>query len=84
MCLAQGHNAVTLVRLEPQPLYLETSSLPLNHSTPFNQYQEHVTQMQVITPCRRQLKTPILSRNVDQKSLQTEFSIGICRHTGDK
>ena len=27
------------------------------------------------TPGRRQLKTPILSRNVDQKSLETEFSI---------
>ena len=37
-----------------------------------------------ITPGRRQSKTPILSRNVDQKSLETEFSITICRHTGDK
>ena len=37
-----------------------------------------------ITPGRRQSKTPILSRNVDQKSLETEFSIAICRHTGDK
>ena len=27
---------------------------------------------------------PILSRNVDQKSLETEFFIAICRHTGDK
>ena len=27
---------------------------------------------------------PILLRNVDQKSLETEFSIPICRHTGDK
>ena len=27
---------------------------------------------------------PILSRNVDQKSLETEISIAICRHTGDK
>ena len=36
------------------------------------------------TPGRRQSKTPILSRNVDQKSLEAEFSIGICRHTGDK
>ena len=31
-------------------------------------------------PGRRQSKTPILSRNVDQKSLETEFSIAICRH----
>ena len=36
------------------------------------------------TPGRRQSKTPILSRNVDQKSLEIEFSIAICRHTGDK
>ena len=27
---------------------------------------------------------PILSRNVDQESLETEFSIAICHHTGDK
>ena len=37
-----------------------------------------------ITPGRRQSKTPILSRNLDQNSLETEFSIAICRHTGDK
>ena len=37
-----------------------------------------------ITPGRRQSKTPTLSRNVDQKSLETEFSIAICRHTGNK
>ena len=36
------------------------------------------------TPGRRQSKTPILSRNVDKKSLETEFSIAICRHIGDK
>ena len=29
----------------------------------------------VHTPGRWQLKTPILSRNVDQKSLETEFSV---------
>ena len=38
----------------------------------------------VITLGRRQSKTPILSRSVDQKSLETEFSIAICRHTDDK
>ena len=27
---------------------------------------------------------PLLSRNVDQRSLETEFLIAICRHTGDK
>ena len=38
----------------------------------------------VTTPGWRISKTPILSRNVDQKSLETEFLIAICRHTGDK
>ena len=33
---------------------------------------------------RLQSKRPILSRNIDQKSLETEFLIAICRHTGDK
>ena len=37
-----------------------------------------------ITPDRRQLKTLILSTNVDQNSLETEFSIAICQPTGDK
>ena len=36
------------------------------------------------TPDRRQLKALRLSRNVDQKLLETEFSIAICRLTGDK
>ena len=36
-----------------------------------------------VAPDRRQLKTLILSTNVDQKSLETEFSIAICRPTGD-
>ena len=38
----------------------------------------------LITLGRRQSKTPILSRNVDQKSLETEFTIAICGHAGDK
>ena len=37
-----------------------------------------------LTPGRRQSKTLILATNVDQKSLETEFSIVICRPTGDK
>ena len=37
-----------------------------------------------IAPDRRQSKTLILSMNVDQKSLETEFFIAICRPTGDK
>ena len=38
----------------------------------------------VNTPGRWQSKTPILLRNVDQKSIETVFLIAICRHTGDK
>ena len=34
MCLAQGHNAVTPVRLEPAALCLESSTLPLSHCAP--------------------------------------------------
>ena len=39
-----------------------------------------------LTPDRRQSKTLILSTNVhvDQKSLETEFSIVICRRNADK
>ena len=33
---------------------------------------------------RRQSKTLILSMNVDHTSLETEFSIAICRLTSDK
>ena len=36
------------------------------------------------TPDKRQSKTPILSRNVDQKSIETALSIVICRQCGDK
>ena len=42
------------------------------------------TSLSVLTPGRRQSKMQILSRNVDQKLLETEFLIAICRHTGDK
>ena len=38
----------------------------------------------VLTLDRRQSKTLILTTNVDQKSLETEFSIAFCRPTGDK
>ena len=35
MCLAQGHKAVTPVRLKTlQPLHLESSTLPLSHCAP--------------------------------------------------
>ena len=36
------------------------------------------------TPGRGQSKTPILLRNVDQKSIETVFFIAICRPAGDK
>ena len=36
------------------------------------------------TPGRHQSKTLILSINIDKKSLETEFSIAICRQIGDK
>ena len=36
------------------------------------------------TPGRRQSKTLVLATNVDKKSLETEFSIAICRPIGDK
>ena len=38
----------------------------------------------VPTPDRRRSKTSILLKNIDQKSLETEFSIDICRPNGDK
>ena len=38
-------------------------------------------QTDIITPDRRQSKTLIISRNVDQQSLETEFSNVICRLT---
>ena len=55
----------------------------------FGSQVEHFTtgplRSSISTPGRRQLKTPILSRNVYQKSLETElFLIAICRQCGDK
>ena len=41
-------------------------------------------QIHITTPGRWQFEKSILSTNVDQKSLETEFSIAICRPTGDK
>ena len=43
-----------------------------------------IFQKTAYTPGRRQSKTPKLSRNADQKSIETVFSIVICRHIGDK
>ena len=52
----------------------------------FSKFQNVAKKISVtiLTPGRRQSKTPTLSRNVDQKSIETVFSIAICRHTGDK
>ena len=36
MCLAQGHIAVTPVRLDLRPLGLESSTLPLSHCSPLS------------------------------------------------
>ena len=38
----------------------------------------------VITVDRRQSKMLILSTNIDQKPLETVFSIAMCRQSGDK
>ena len=46
--------------------------------------QKLVSSKLVNTPGRGQSKKPILSMNVDQKSIETVFSIAICRPTGDK
>ena len=40
--------------------------------------QSSVISQPVITPGRRQSKTPILSGNIDQKSIETVFLIAIC------
>ena len=37
-----------------------------------------------LTPYRQRSKTLILSTNVDQKSLETEFSVAICHPNGDR
>ena len=41
-------------------------------------------RISVITPYRRQSKSLILSTNIDQKLIKTEFSIAIYRQLGDK
>ena len=43
-----------------------------------------ISWIRINKPGRRQWKTLILSTNVDQKSLETGFSIAVCRPTGDK
>ena len=54
----------------------KTGSLGENEGKFFSHY--------INTPGRRQSKTPILSMNENQKSIETVFSIAICRPTGDK
>ena len=46
--------------------------------------QKQKYQLYRNTPGKRQSKMPILSRNVDKKLLETEFSIAICRQSDNK
>ena len=62
---------------------LKMTRLPLNDHSVFNCIK-CVTIISNITPGRRQSQTVIPSTNVDQKSLETEFSNAICRSIGDK
>ena len=50
------------------------------HSLSFGVHYPHT----ILTPGRRQLKTSIQSTEVDQKLLETEFTIAICCQSGDK
>ena len=87
MCLAQGHKAVPSVRLEPatpRSWVKHSTTEPLRSKIPDEMQQYAAFQQDCFTPGRRQSKTSILSMNVDQKSIETVFSIAICCHTGDK
>ena len=72
---------MTPVRLEPATLRSR-----VKHSTtePLRSRAAGNINHLFPTPDRRQSKTLIVSTNVDQKSLETEFAIAICRPTGDK
>ena len=48
------------------------------------EYSAYRMAIFVTTPDRRLTKTLLQSTNVDQKSLETEVSIAICRKTSDK
>ena len=55
----------------------------------FNRNMKYVNNFQIFsvsinTPDMWQWKTIILSTNVDQRSLEAEFSIDVCCPTGDK
>ena len=43
MSLAQGHNAVTLVRLKPVALGRESSTIPLSHCIPIFSFKPFYT-----------------------------------------
>ena len=47
-------------------------------------YSKAVFEKSIGKPGRQQSKTLILSTNVDKNSLETEFSIAICRPIDDK
>ena len=65
----------SLVRHKDATPDLKSSVLPLSHCAPRRSNN---------TPDRWLSKTLILSSIVDQKSSETEFSIAICRQSGDK
>ena len=44
----------------------------------------YIFSVSINTPDRQQSKTLILSTNVDQRLLETEFSIAVCHPTGNK
>ena len=75
MCLAQGHNTVMPIRLEPS-----VSSQALYHCAP--------KIVDLPGPITRRVggnrKRYQRSTNADQKSIETVFLIVICRQCGDK
>ena len=58
--------------------------MQMSCSTTRGLFGKNGNSKRVNTPGRRQSKTSILSTNIDQKSLETDFLIAICRLTGDK
>ena len=51
MCLAQGHSAVTLLRLKSGPLHLESSTLPLSHCIYISLTNMHFVCKKKLTHC---------------------------------
>ena len=49
LCLAQGHNAVMPMRLNPAPLDLQTSTLPLSHQLMLSSWLHNETNEMLLT-----------------------------------